>query len=162
MVIKPRQRTGLIAVVPVRLIFFLAMICISAPLTAAELGRLFFTPAERAQLDLLRDSGGQASQLKQNESTAPLQTISLDGVLQRKGGTVHSWVNGASSQAGILLPVKLGRQIDSNRALAMELPDGTQIRPKTGQWFDLMQGTLYENYERQPAPQETAVSIGQD
>ncbi|MBI5428933.1 MAG: hypothetical protein HY938_00550 [Nitrosomonadales bacterium] len=60
---------------------------------AAELGRLFFTPEQRAQLDFnyarvaRPDSGNDSA-------------LTLNGIVQRHGGKRTVWINGAPQAAG--------------------------------------------------------------
>lgn len=68
---------------------------------AADPGRLFYTPAERAQLEAAR--AGNATQSRQ---AAPGGALRFDGVVIRSDGRSVSWVNGdlrsdASAMAGL-------------------------------------------------------------
>ena len=160
MVIVVRQRTRVNAkewsvLRALTVMMSLTLFIPSPPSTATELGRLFFTPTERSQLDALRDSGEQSIQPTQAEPGSALETVTLNGVMQRKGGTLHSWINGTLNHSDRPLPVFLGREIDSNHALPMEIKGGTNVRPKAGQWFDLKQGKVYENYQKQTLPRAT-------
>ena len=69
----------------------------ATPTAATELGRLFFTPAQRAQLEAARPRSATAADRRQQadpESTpAPL---SFDGVVIRSDGRSTRWVNGAA------------------------------------------------------------------
>ncbi|HAC35393.1 MAG TPA: hypothetical protein DCF45_12830 [Gammaproteobacteria bacterium] len=131
----------------------LILVCLPPSALANDLGRLFYTPAERAQLNQLRRSGETIFLPDQTDATA-LETITLNGILQRRDGTLHSWINGIPSYSETPLPARLGRQTDENRALPMELPGGMTVRPKPGQWIDLKRGQLFENYEK-PAIEKT-------
>lgn len=64
----------------------------SAPATAAELGRLFYTPEQRAQLDTER-----AHNVTPEDSP---NVISIDGIVQRHGGERTVWINGVPQAAG--------------------------------------------------------------
>lgn len=68
-------------------------VLIAAPLTyAEELGRLFFTPQQRAQLEYSKpqnsDSGGGG------------RGLTVNGIVQRQGGKRTAWINGVPRQAG--------------------------------------------------------------
>jgi len=70
---------------------------------AADPGRLFYTPAERAQLEAAR--AGNATQSRQAEP-ASAHPLRFDGVVIRSDGRSTSWVNGqlrsgASAMAGL-------------------------------------------------------------
>jgi len=57
-----------------------------------NLGRLFFTPEQRAQLDY-----SQARNIKGTGSSAPVLTV--NGIVQKTGGERTVWVNGVSQSA---------------------------------------------------------------
>lgn len=67
----------------------------SAPLGAQQLGRLFFSPAERAALDSLRKAKPQ-SQKPAAQSAAEPQSARLDGYVVRSDGKSTVWVNGSA------------------------------------------------------------------
>lgn len=59
---------------------------------AAELGRLFFTPAQRAQLEYNQ---------RQNDNTpANAGTLTVNGIVQKHGGGRTVWINGVPQVAG--------------------------------------------------------------
>jgi hypothetical protein len=59
---------------------------------AEELGRLFFTPEQRAQLDYSYAQGA--------DSTNNSSTLMLNGIVQKHGGKRTVWINGVPQQAG--------------------------------------------------------------
>ncbi len=71
----------------------LTLLCLAAPAaaTAEELGRLFFTPQQRQDLDRRRATN-------RVEEVAPPQIkegpLTLEGHVQRSGGKNTTWVNG--------------------------------------------------------------------
>ncbi len=84
----------------------------AAATSAAEpLGRLFFTPQQRAELDRLR--GQKVREVKRVEGA----TLSVDGVVRGPGGRTTVWVNGAPHRgsersagiAAIVDPAESGR-----------------------------------------------------
>jgi hypothetical protein len=60
--------------------------------SAEELGRLFFTPEQRAQLDYNYAQGA--------DSTNNSSTLMLNGIVQKHGGKRTVWINGVPQQAG--------------------------------------------------------------
>ena len=64
----------------------------SAPVNADELGRLFYTPEQRAQLDI-----EHARNTPQADSP---NVMSIDGIVQRHGGERTVWINGVPQPAG--------------------------------------------------------------
>lgn len=75
------------------IVLALTLSCVCAPAVsrAEELGRLFFTPQQRQDLDRRRATNRaeeEAPQIKEGPLT-------LDGHVQRSSGKAVSWVNGA-------------------------------------------------------------------
>src|SRR5665647_3020088 len=60
---------------------------------AEELGRLFYTPEQRAQLDYSYAQGADST--NSNSST-----LMLNGIVQKHGGKRTVWINGVPQQAG--------------------------------------------------------------
>lgn len=72
---------------------FLLLILSSLPAAqAGELGRLFYTPQQRQQLEYAETSSGDG----QNE---PRNYIIVNGVVQKKGGNRTVWINGTAQPA---------------------------------------------------------------
>ena len=68
----------------------LMLLCLSAPAPAQELGRLFFTPQQRQDLDRRRATNRaeeEAPQIKEGPLT-------LEGHVQRSSGRTTTWING--------------------------------------------------------------------
>lgn len=66
---------------------------IAATLSSAEpLGRLFFTPEQRAQLE--------HSKLQSNDSGGSGRALTVNGIVQKHGGKRTAWINGVPQQAG--------------------------------------------------------------
>lgn len=63
-----------------------------SPARADELGRLFFTPAQRAQMD--RDYA-QIARPGHN-----VNTLTLNGIVQMHGGKRTAWINGVAQPVG--------------------------------------------------------------
>ncbi len=59
---------------------------------AEELGRLFFTPEQRTQLDY-----GYAREARSDHNDRALM---LNGIVQKHGGKRTAWINGVPQQAG--------------------------------------------------------------
>lgn len=68
--------------------FFIATSLFAAPSArASELGRLFYTPQERVQLEAQQASGATVDGVKRN-------FIMVNGVIQKQGGNRIVWLNG--------------------------------------------------------------------
>ena len=69
----------------------LMLSCLAPPAAAEELGRLFFTPQQREDLDRRRATNRaeeEAPQIKEGPLT-------LEGHVQRSSGKTATWINGA-------------------------------------------------------------------
>jgi hypothetical protein len=62
---------------------------------AAGLGRLFFSPQQRAQLDYQ-----QAQNATYDGSTQPSSGLTVNGIVQKDGGKRTIWINGVPRDAG--------------------------------------------------------------
>jgi len=77
-----------------------ALLCCSVSAPAEFVGRLFTTPAERVELDGLRegeDRSEQASEAQSHEApapAAPLRPIRMDGMVLRSAGPNAVWIDG--------------------------------------------------------------------
>ena len=66
---------------------------LAATLSSAEpLGRLFFTPEQRAQLE--------HSKLQSSDYGNSGRSLTVNGIVQKHGGKRTAWINGVSQQAG--------------------------------------------------------------
>ncbi len=101
----------------------------------AELpGRLFFTAEERSALDAAR-----LKETRTQEGSTASATLTLDGLVQRRGGKSTVWINGVAHSAdelpaaGKLLP----------NGVSLQTPHG-RVPLKTGQTLDMEHGTVKE------------------
>ncbi len=88
-------------------------ILIACSLHAEELGRLFFTHAQRTQLNYgnLQSSDGE------NDSS-----LMVNGIVQRNGGKRTAWINGVPRTIG---------QSDENHASSLPIDVPDQVKPVT-------------------------------
>lgn len=71
----------------------IAYLLTAAPPTyAKELGRLFFTAEQRAQLEY--------SQQKNNPAPDNIRSLTVNGIVQKHGGERTVWINGVPQPAG--------------------------------------------------------------
>lgn len=89
----------------------------SASMPAGELGRLFYTPQQRVQIDA-RHSFEQAT------VEPGASEVQLKGVVRRSDGKTTLWVNGAAPETG-----NPGRQPGS---ATVALPDGSRAEMRVG------------------------------
>ena len=125
----------------------------------AELGRLFFTQAQRNALDMARkqnirlEIGNEETERQQNgANTAPLpQTVRLNGMIQRSDGNNTVWLNNKP----ITGQNAAGMSFSTNRnesKVKLQLPDGGRSMDlKVGQTAEINSGTVEESYNRRSA-----------
>jgi hypothetical protein len=132
----------------------LAAAAVSVPASAQErLGRLFFTPAQRASLDVARSQRARAAvatEKSEQEATPVPQTITYSGVLRRSDGKTTVWINnqpvhdresaGAAAIVGRVRP---------DGSVTLQVPQsGRSVNLKPGQSVELLSGAVEEPYSR--------------
>lgn len=132
---------------------------IAVPAGAAEpLGRLFFTPAQRAKLD----AGKAITEPKKAGPTVQgPRSVTVNGIVTRSDGESTVWVNGAP--AGTRRP---------NAAPIMAKPAGeatarvrvmdSDARLRVGQTLDRRSGRVIEPYQSRRAPDSVAAGAQRD
>jgi hypothetical protein len=145
----------------------LAAAAVSVPASAQErLGRLFFTPAQRASLDVARSQRARAAvatEKSEVEATPVPQTITYSGVVRRSDGKTTVWINnqpvhdresaGAAAIVGRVRP---------DGSVTLQVPQsGRSVNLKPGQSVELLSGAVEEAYSRRleppkPEPKPTA------
>jgi hypothetical protein len=108
---------------------------------AEPLGRLFFTPAERAALDQERaqKAGGTA--------VSSHGQVSLSGYVRRSSGKTTAWINAVPQHED---SPSAGARPAANQ-VPIHLPSGRQVTLKPGQRYDPASGTIREGYQTAPA-----------
>jgi hypothetical protein len=134
----------------------LAAALTSVPASAQErLGRLFFTPAQRASLDIARSQRARAAlsteKTEEVVTAAPVpQTITYSGVLRRSDGNTTVWINnqpvndresaGAAAIVGGVRP---------DGSVTLQVPQsGRSVILKPGQSVELLSGAVEEANSR--------------
>ena len=145
-------------------LFFLATaVCIQA----AELGRLFLTPAERAALDRARHAVKEPAPEQtvdeprltdvglEDEVPEAKAPITVDGYVSRSGGPATVWVNGTDTFQGDLTEFGIDAQRVEIESSRVRLPiDGGEapVLLKPGQSFDPGSNAISDVYERRESP----------
>jgi len=131
------------------LAFTLFATALCAPAHAAEdLGRLFFTPEQRAAFDARRKS-------RTPDRPAPVvaSTVRLDGYVKRSGGRNTVWVNGESVDSPARLPEGTETRVTvraDEQGQAVRLKPGEILNRENGKVSDVIGGG--EIKVRRPAP----------
>jgi len=127
-------------------ILLLLLMAVYGAAAGAELGRLFFTPAQRATLDSARKQNVRTEIANDNvAATAPLpQNITINGLIRRSDGKITVWVNSRAvteqQPNGVnVVPYKNGNRVK------LTAPDsGHSVDLKVGQTLELNSGTVQE------------------
>jgi hypothetical protein len=114
---------------------------------------LFFTPAQRASLDVARSQRARAAvatEKSEVEATPVPQTITYSGVVRRSDGKTTVWINnqpvhdresaGAAAIVGRVRP---------DGSVTLQVPQsGRSVNLKPGQSVELLSGAVEEGYSR--------------
>jgi hypothetical protein len=133
---------------------WVALITLMLPLigSAAEpLGRLFFSPEQRATLDNARK---QNIKINVETETPTPEIISVNGMIQRSDGLSTVWVNNRPlnekhAPSGIRI---ISRSSGDARVTLQLPPSSRNVDLKVGQNLDAISGQIQENYQRRPVP----------
>ena len=111
----------------------LGVLLFARALAAEPLGRLFFTPQERAQLEQQRHAP------KSREQAAGSESVSVSGVVVRGGGRAVVWLNGKPVDAQGGAPAARVQR-DAPASMDLRSQAGRQVRAKVGETVDLATG----------------------
>jgi hypothetical protein len=138
-----------------RLFLFAAALTGAVPFAVAAdppVGRLFFTPAERAALENARRRNIRAEELAAEAAKRPAvpraRSVTLSGVVLRSDGESFAWVNGKSVEGHTSDGLRVRHTAQPNRVLVYDPDKGRMVQVKVGQRADLTTGRVEENYER--------------
>lgn len=136
-------------------ILLLTLFC-AVPAQGQNLGRLFSTPAERANLDRLRIQNKLGETVTETAPPpvaveVPPQEFTHNGFVKRSNGLETTWINQLPSQDQKKSPnIKVKQQLSKAPAVSVLLPSGKRHELKVGQSFDATTGKVREVYD--PAP----------
>jgi hypothetical protein len=129
-----------------------------APSAAARaapppLGRLFFSPSERAQLDIARLQRKPATAAAPEALEAPPapQIVTYGGIVRRSDGRRMLWLNNRLvDEKEALAGLSLKGKVKPNGAVTLQSESGESVEVKVGQTVELYSGKVAET--RKPAP----------
>ena len=112
-----------------------ASLAVPAPVLADDLGRLFFTPQERQELDRRRAS----NVVDRGEAPAVESPVTVNGQVTRSSGKSTTWINGVAhddtyrsrdpARVGVHgRSVKVGETLDRSRGAVSDPLQGGEIR----------------------------------
>jgi len=147
------------------LILFCALAAAAPGLAAAQakpqaselVGRLFFTPAQRASLDVARSRRARATlSTEQPEEAAPVaQSVTYHGMVRRSDGKTTMWVNNRAVHDDEAATGAIVGQVRPDGRITLSLPQsGRSVDLKPGQSIELLSGTIEEGYSRKPVTPE--------
>lgn len=144
-----------------------ALLFAGSAAAAESLGKLFFTPAERALLDQAR-AQKQRPTVKIDEPTEPRveqtsQVLTYSGMVRRSDGKSTLWINNRPvDEKEALSGLALSGRVRSDGAVTVRVPQtGRTVDLKVGQSVELNSGTVAEGPRIAtpvpvPAPKSTA------
>lgn len=129
------------------------------------IGRLFYTPAERAQLDIARRAKPrpQAPQAEAPPAPPPPQVVSYGGIVRRSDGKAMLWINNRlveekEALAGLNLKGKVG----PDGAVTLQVPEtGGSLEIKVGQSVEVHTGKVAETRRQREAAARDAAKAAQ-
>ncbi len=138
-----------------RLLLIAALMSLLPVAHAADaIGRIFFTPAQRAQLDLARSQKIGTTQAK--DEPIP-EFVTYNGIVRHGDGKATVWVNNrAMSDAELSTAQPLAGRIDRSGQILLQAPQAAgTLQLKVGQSAELLSGRVGEAYampRAAPAP----------
>jgi hypothetical protein len=133
----------------------------SAQAAEPVIGRLFFTPEQRDQLDAGRREAIANRNRPAPAKAAPVpkapppQVVTLHGVVKRSDGEATVWVNGKPVSSHFE-EADIGAGTIARDSVGFAVPGSKRrVRLKVGQSLEAMSGTIEEGYRRRrtlPAP----------
>ena len=135
-----------------RALVTLALAVAWPPSFAAEpLGRLFYTPAQRAQMDAARSQKSRPPVASEQEQAASMpEVVTFDGVVRRSDGRTTVWINNRAINDGKAVggvPLASRLRPDGSVNLGIAQSDRS-VDLKVGQSVDIVSGTIAEPYNR--------------
>jgi hypothetical protein len=142
-----------------RLLFIVFTLAVVNAASAEQpLGRLFFTPAERAQLDEARTHKQRSPQSTATEPVASpaTQTITYSGIVRRSDGKSILWLNNrAAEEKEALARLAVDGRVGADGAVTLQGASGSTVRLKVGQRAELQTGKVAEARHAPPAALKT-------
>jgi hypothetical protein len=142
-----------------RAVAFLVYLAVATTASGADVGRLFFTPTERAQLDVARTQKKAPPPVVTEAAETPMpEIVSYGGIVRRSDGKAMLWINNRLADEKEALGALKG-SVKADGAVTLRVPQsGGTIDVKVGQSVDLQSGRVAEGHtagvESKPASTE--------
>lgn len=143
------------------LLLVMAAVMVTGAASAAQpLGRLFFTPGEREQLDVTRtlkqkpQASAAAPETAAPEAPPPPQIITYNGIVRRSDGKSILWLNSRPvDEKDALSGLAVSGRVRADGAVVLDTQGGGRINLKVGQRAELHTGRVGE---ARPEPKDSA------
>ena len=122
--------------------------------SAASIGRLFYTPAQRAALDIARRAKPAPAAAQHAEAPPPPppppQVVSYGGIVRRSDGKAMLWINNQLvEEKEALKGLNLKGKVRADGAVTLQVPDtGGRLEVKVGQSVEVHSGKVAETRKR--------------
>jgi len=120
----------------------------------APMGRMFFSPAQRAALDESRLRPVAISLPEPKPLPPPPEYVTLDGVVRRSDGATTVWINNRrveGNQTAEGLEVANSKGASGRGNITVVVPQtGRSVDLRVGQQFEVTSGKVKERYELTP------------
>lgn len=117
----------------------------------AAIGRIFFTPEQRAQLDVLRTQKAVATQTR--DEPVP-ENVTYNGIVRRSDGKATVWINNeALTDAELRVKQSIIGRVDRSGQILLQTQatGAARLQLKVGQTAELFSGKVDETYAAQRA-----------
>ena len=126
-----------------RLGFFLVMLIAAPAAQAQELGRLFFTPDQRANLDQRRKARVPDKPAAAAVVASPVTRV--DGFVQRSAGPSTVWINGESVTESAPEAPRIDSGRNASGSVSINVGEsGKRVRLKPGETLDRGNGEVHD------------------
>jgi hypothetical protein len=132
--------------------FALLLVLAAPPARAAEpIGRLFYTPDQRGQLDAARAKRARTGTDKAEDAPRPStpEVVTYGGIVRRSDGKTTVWLNNRAvterESAGARM---VGRVRSDGTVVLQSAQTGRNVPLRVGQRADLLSGRVDEGYRR--------------
>ena len=134
------------------LILLCALAALPAPAAAQEVvGRLFFTPSQRASLDVARSQRARTGLATESEEQAApaAQTLTYGGMVRRSDGKSTVWINNRPVNDNEPAGSAVVGRVRADGSVMLQVPQsGRSVELKPGQSIELLSGAIEESYSR--------------
>ena len=135
-----------------RWLVFISLMVPLVSFAAEPLGRLFYTPQQRAILDNARHQKIRVE--VETESPTVPENISVNGVIKRSDGQSTVWINNRPlTDKRAPNGIKIISRDAENASVKLQMPQSSRnVNVKVGQNLDATSGRIQESYQNPPPP----------